>query len=56
MGDLPLMTKPGTFVINGSERVIVIMEQGFPLQTSITKERKLLWRLYFWRPYRLVMT
>ena len=23
MGDLPLMTKTGTFVINGSERVIV---------------------------------
>ena len=30
MGDLPLMTATGTFVINGAERVIVSQSGPFP--------------------------
>ena len=30
MGDLPLMTQTGTFVINGAERVIVSQLVTFP--------------------------
>jgi DNA-directed RNA polymerase subunit beta len=29
MGDMPLMTENGTFIINGTERVIVIADAPF---------------------------
>ena len=34
MGDLPLMTETGTFVINGAERVIVSSWFVLPVSTT----------------------
>ena len=41
MGDLPLMTKTGTFVINGAERVIV--SSLYVLRASITESPMISW-------------
>src|SRR5947209_17149399 len=54
MGDMPLMTENGTFIINGNERVIVSQMHGSASVFFGTDQAKPNWRDKLLLPYRVV--